>query len=393
MRLHTLRRPRTVSLPGVTGTARLDRRTLHLAKRLRPGDIAVISHVDLDRASAEALLDCRVAAVVNAAESMSGRYPNLGPEALAAAGVPLVDSVGPDVLTRLTDGDLVRVHDGGVYVGDDLVAEGDVLTADVVAVRKDAARDGLTAQLEAFTLDAAEHLRREHELLLDGVGIPDLTTQVRGREVVVVSATHEHVADLRALRGYLRDRRPVLVGVEGGADALRTAGHTPDLVVGDLDEISDASLRCGAEVVARVGHEALVGHRERLERLAVEPVVFSTSGRSQDAALLLVDAAGADVIVTAGSAPGLVELFDEGRAAMASSVLTRMRVGPRLLEARSAARLHGSRLRPWHLVALVLAGLLAIAVAVSATPVGAEWTDTASAHWHDFVTYLQGLVT
>ena len=197
MRLSTLRRPRSDALPGVTGTARLDRRTLHLTKRLRPGDVAVISHVDLDRASAEALVACRVSAVVNAAESISGRYPNLGPEVLAAAGIPLVDNVGADVLGRLTDGEVVRVHEGVVYVGEDRVAEGDVLDSALVEIRKDQARAGLTSQLQAFTLDAAEHLNREHELLLDGIGIPAVATALRGREVVVVSATHDHRADLQ----------------------------------------------------------------------------------------------------------------------------------------------------------------------------------------------------
>ena len=391
MRLSTLRRPRSDALPGVTGTARLDRRTLHLTKRLRPGDVAVISHVDLDRASAEALVACRVSAVVNAAESISGRYPNLGPEVLAAAGIPLVDNVGADVLGRLTDGEVVRVHEGVVYVGEDRVAEGDVLDSALVEIRKDQARAGLTSQLQAFTLDAAEHLNREHELLLDGIGIPAVATALRGREVVVVSATHDHRADLQGLRGYLRDRHPVLVGVEGGADALLDAGLTPHLVVGDLDELTDRVLRSGAEIVAHVTRDATLGNRERLERIGVEPVVFATSGASQDAALLLVEHAGADLIVVAGTHPNLVEFFDQGRSAMASAFLTRLKVGPRLLDAKAAARLHGSRLRAWHLLLLVLAGLLAVGVSVAATPVGAGWIDDLGAYWHDFVTFLQGL--
>ncbi len=393
MRLTTLRRPRSSTLPGVVGTARLDRRTLHLTKRLRPGDVAVISHVDLDRASAEALVACRVAAVVNAAESISGRYPNLGPEVLAAAGVPLVDNVGADVLARLTDGEVVRIHDGVIHAGERQVAAGVVLDAALVEQRKDQARAGLTAQLQAFTLDAAEHLRREHELLLDGVGIPEVATRLRGREVVVVSPTHDHRADLRGLRGYLRDRRPVLVGVEGGADTLLEAGLTPNLVVGDLDELTDRVLRCGAEIVAHVTRDSTVGNRERLERLGVEPVPFAMSGTSQDAALLLVDHAGAEIVVVAGAHPDLVEFFDQGRSAMASAFLTRLKVGPRLLDAKAAARLHGSRLRAWHLLLLVLTGLLAVGVSVAATPVGAGWIDDAGAYWHDFATFLQGLFT
>lgn len=396
MRLSTLRRPRGDLLPGVSGTARLDRRTLHLTKRLRSGDVAVISHVDLDRASADALLACGVSAVVNAAESISGRYPNLGPEVLSAAGVPLVDNVGAEVLGRLTDGEVVRVHDGVVYVGAEPVAEGEVLDTALVGQRLDRARAGLAVQLQAFTMDAAEHLRRDHELLLDGIGIPEVSTPLRGREVVVVAATHDHRADLRGLRGYLRDRRPVLVGVEGGADMLLDAGLTPHLAVGDLDELTERVLRSGAEIVVHLPHDGSIGNRERLERLGVEPVGFATSGTSQDAALLLVDAAGADIVVVAGGHPNLVEFFDQGRPAMASAFLTRLKVGPHLLDARAAARLHASRLGAWHLVLLVLTGLLAIGVSVAATPVGAGWLDAGwidqlGASWHDVVGHLQGL--
>ena len=394
MRLTTTRRSRGPVLPGVTGTARLDRRTSSLTRRLRPGDVAVIQHVDLDRASAEAMVACRVAAVVNAAESISGRYPALGPQVLASAGIPLVD-VGPEVMSRVSDGDALRVLDGEVWLGDEPVARGDVLDMDRVAERTEQARAGLAARLEAFTLDAAEYLRREHELLLDDVGIPTLTTTLRGREVLVVSATHHHRADLRALRGYLRDRHPVLIGVDAGADALLDVGLKPDVVVGDLDALSARGLRCGAEMVAHTARDGRPPQRERLERYGVKPVPFRAAGTAEDAALLLADAGGADVIVLAGSHADLVEFLDRGRSAMASAFLTRLRVGPRLLEARTAARLHSTRLSPWHLVLLVLAGLLAVAVAVGTTPVGQEWidsaADTASAIWHDTVNAVQGL--
>ncbi len=394
MRLTTTRRSRGPVLPGVTGTARLDRRTSSLTRRLRPGDVAVIQHVDLDRASAEAMVECRVAAVVNAAESISGRYPAMGPQVLAAAGIPLVD-VGPEVMSRVSDGDRLRVLDGAVWLGDEPVARGDVLDMDRVAERTELARAGLASRLEAFTLDAAEYLRREHELLLDDVGIPSLSTTFRGREVLVVSAAYDYRADLRALRTYLRDRHPVLVGVDAGADALLEVGLKPDVVVGDLDGLSAAALRCGAEMVAHRARDGRAPLRERLERYGVKPVPFPSAGTAEDAALLLADAGGADVVVLAGSHSDLVEFLDRGRSAMASAVLTRVRVGPRLLEAGTAARLHGTRLSPWHLVLLVLAGLLAVAVAVGVTPVGQEWIDSAAdavgAIWNDTVTAIQGL--
>lgn len=394
MKMPTLRRSRGSLLPGVTGTARVDRRTSALLRRIRPGDVAVVHHLDLDRASAEALVGCRVAAVVNAAESVSGRYPNLGPEVLAAAGVPLVDAVGEHALSLLSEGDRVRVHDGVLYVDDRAVGSGEVLDGPAVAARTEQARSGMAARLEAFTLDTAEHLRRESALLLEGAGIPPLSTPMAGRDVVVVAVAHDHQAELRALRPYLKDRRPVLVGVDAGADALRAAGLRPDLVVGHPDEVSDAALRVAGEVVVPAARDAGPVDRDRLERLGVEPTVFAATGSSADAALLLSDAAGAEVVVTVGWPPDLVAFLDQGRQQMATDFLTRLRVGPRLLEARAAARLHAHPLRGWHLLLLVLAALVAVAVSVAATPVGQEWADTVrdvvSDTWSDVARPAQG---
>jgi uncharacterized membrane-anchored protein len=381
-------------MPGVTGTARVDRRSTALIRRLRPGDIAVIEHVDLDRPTAEALAGAGVAAVVNAAASVSGRYPALGAGVLAAAGIPLVD-VEASTLSRVSDGDRLRVHEGTVWHGDEQIAEGDLLGADRVVELTEHARSGLGARLEAFTLDSAEYLRREHELLLDDVGIPDLSTRVRGREVLVVSTVRDHRGDLRALRSFVKDRHPVLVGVDAGADALLQAGLTPDVVVGDLDAASETVLRCGAEMVAHRPRGGSPPARERLDTFGVEPLPFAVSGTAEDAALLLVDAGGADVIVLAGAHADLMDFLDRGRSAMASAFLTRLRVAPRLLDARTAARLHRSQLAPWHLVLLMLAAVLAVAVAVATTPVGQEWfgagADAVTSVWDDTVTFVRGL--
>jgi len=378
----------------VSGTARVDRRSATLVRRLRPGDIAVIEHVDLDRPTAEALVACNVTAVINAAASVSGRYPALGASVLAGAGIPLVD-VDASVLGRVSDGDRLRVDGGAVWRREEQVAEGDLLHADRVAELTEHARSGLGARLEAFTLDSAEYLRREHDLLLDDVGIPALATRMRGRVVLVVSAARDHRGDLRALRLFIRERHPLLVGVDAGADAVLDAGLTPDLVVGNLDEASDAVLGCGAELVAHGPRDGGPPAPERLERLGVEPLRFAVSGTAEDAALLLADAGGAEVIVLAGAHADLMDFLDRGRSAMASAFLTRLRVAPRLLDARTAAHLYRSRLAAWHLVLVLLAGLLAVAVAVATTPVGQEWfesgTDTIGSAWDETVTFFRGL--
>ena len=240
-----LTRPHDV-LPGVTGVARIDRNTSRLLRRVGPGDIAVLDEMDLDRATADALVTAEVAAVVNAAPSISGRYPNQGPEILVGAGIPLFDSVGGDVFRRVKDGTKLRLHEGGVFSGDKELAQGSEQSSDSVADLMVEAKTGLVDHLEAFSGNTIEFIRRESSLLLDGVGVPDVKIAMRGRHVVVVSNGYDHAEDLKRLKPFIKEYRPILVGVDGGADALTAAGYTPDLIVGDPDGIGTETLKCGA---------------------------------------------------------------------------------------------------------------------------------------------------
>ena len=390
MRIPALRRPRENGQPGISGTARLDRRTKNLTRRLRPGDVAIIDHVDLDRVSAEALANAQVCAVVNVAESISGRYPNLGPDILTGAGIVLVDGVGPEVFQRVNEGDVVRVEDGVIYLGDASVAAGQVQDKDTVSESMEAARSGLSAQLEAFTANTMEYLRRERDLLLDGVGVPDVVTGIDGRQVLIVVRGYDYQEDLRTLRHYIREYRPVLIGVDGGADALLEAGYTPDMIIGDMDSVSDATLRCGAEVVVHAYRDGRAPGLERLERLGIRSVVFPATGTSEDVAMLLADSKGASLIVAVGTHATLVEFLDKGRSGMASTFLTRLRVGPKLVDAKGVSRLYHSRIRTWQLVMLVMSGLIALCVAVAATPTGQAWLEVLNGRFDDFVYWLRG---
>jgi uncharacterized membrane-anchored protein len=390
MRIPTLRRTRETELPGITGTARLDRRTKNLTKRLRPGDIALIDHVDLDRVSAEALADHQVAAVVNVAESISGRYPNLGPEILAEAGIPLIDGVGEDILKLVSEGDVIRIDEGIVYRGAISVAAGQIQDRESIATAMEASRAGLSAQLEAFTANTMEYLRRERDLLLDGVGVPDVDTNLDGRQVLIVVRGYDYQEDLQTLRHYIREYRPVLIGVDGGADALLEAGYTPDLIVGDMDSVADATLRCGAEIVVHAYRDGRAPGLDRLERLGVKSVLFPATGTSEDVAMLLADSKGASLIVAVGTHATLVEFLDKGRSGMASTFLTRLRVGPKLVDAKGVSRLYQNRIRSWQLVMLVVAGLISLIVAVAATPTGQAWLEVLDARFDDFVYWLQG---
>ncbi len=376
---------------GLHGVARLDRRTKALTKRLRPGDVAVIDHIDLDRVSAEALVACRVGAVVNVAPSISGRYPNLGPEILVEAGVALLDAVGPDVMHVLQEGDVVRLDDAVLVHGSTVVARGERQTRESVADAMERARAGLAVQLEAFAGNTMDYLRRERELLLDGVGVPEVRTQLEGRHALVVVRGYHYKEDLQALRPYIREYRPVMIGVDGGADALLEAGYAPDMIVGDMDSVGDLGLQSGAELVVHAYRDGRAPGLARLEALGLESVVFPATGTSEDVAMLLADDKGAEIIVAVGTHNTLVEFLDKGRAGMASTFLTRLRVGGKLVDAKGVSRLYRSRISTWQLALLVLAGLLALLVALLASPTGQTALDLLRSYWDSFTFWLQGL--
>jgi uncharacterized membrane-anchored protein len=348
--------------------ARVDRRTRHLVKRLRPGDIAIIDHVDIDRLAAESLVECGVAAVVNAATSISGRYPNLGPEILVANGIPLLDGVGTGVLAEVRDGDIVRLCDGSLYAGDRVVATGEQQTVETVQRAMADARAGLAVQLEAFAANTMEYLRRDRDLLLDGVGVPAIATELAGKQVLVVVRGYNYREDLAALRRYVRVYRPVLIGVDGGADVLLESGYRPALVVGDLESLSDEALRSGAEIVVRTDPDGPVPDLARIQNLGLTAVEFASTGTSEDVALLLADAKGAALIATAGTHATLVEFLDKGRSGMASTFLTRLRVGGKLVDAKSVNRLYRGRFAASALLGLAFV-LVAVVAIVSASAV------------------------
>ena len=395
MRLATLRRPRSGDRqPGVVGAARLDRRTKTLTKRLQPGDVAIIDHVDLDRIGAEALVAARVAAVVNAAPSISGRYPNLGPEILLAAGVPLLDAVDAEVFGAVREGELVRLLDDTLYAADGrVVAKGEPQTPETVAAAMAEARAGLAVQLEAFASNTMEYLKRERDLLLDGVGVPDIRTKFEGRHVLVVVRGYDYRQDLVALRHYIREFRPVLIAVDGGADALLEEGLKPDLIVGDMDSVSDEALRCGAEIVVHAYRDGNAPGLDRVQELGIEPVVFPAAGTSEDVALLLADDKGASLIVAVGTHATLVEFLDKGRAGMASTFLTRLRVGGKLVDAKGVSRLYRTRIPAHTLAMLVVAALITLAVALFVTPGGISYRELFVVRWHDFTDWLHGIFT
>jgi uncharacterized membrane-anchored protein len=334
----------------------------------------VIDHEDLDRVAAEALVHSGVAAVINAAPSISGRYPNLGPMILEEAGVPLVDRVGSLVLDKVEEGAAVRLEDDRLFADGRLVAVGVRQDRASILRDMDAAREAVDERFEAFARNTLEYMREERDLLFGGAGLPALRHTVAGRHVLVVVRGYGYREDLAALGSYIRDVKPLLMGVDGGADALLDAGYTPDVVIGDMDSISDRALaliarRRGAatDVVLHAYPDGRAPGRARLERLGIPHVEVRSAGTSEDIAFLLAHEHRAELIVAVGTHGNLREFLDKGRPGMSSTFLVRLRVGEILMDAKGVARLYPSRARTRDVLLLVGAVLVTFGLMLAAS--------------------------
>jgi uncharacterized membrane-anchored protein len=327
--------------------------------------VAVINHEDLDRVAAEGLVARGAAAVVNASPSITGRYPNLGPLVLVQAGVPLVDGVGELLLQKIHEGDALRVEDDRVMLDGELLGVGVRQTEQSVLREMDQARARLSTQFDAFARNTLDFLQRERDLLFGGEGMPDLDHDLSHRHVLVVVRGTNYREDLAALSAYVRDVKPVLVGVDGGADALMEQGYRPDVIVGDMDSISEAALRAGAEIVLHAYRDGRAPGRERLEQLGLPYKVVEATGTSEDVAYLLAHDKGADLIVAVGSHGNLREFLDKGRGGMASSFLVRLRVGEILVDAKGVSRMYRGRIRGRDMALLVGAALFSMAAVIA----------------------------
>lgn len=360
-----------LEVEGLSGRARVDVRTKRLITRMEPGEIAVIDHEDIDRISAEGLVQQKVGAIVDASKAATGRYPNLGPLLLATAGIPIVDDCGPDVMripenARLViDGDTVLRIDRGQKK---VVAVGRILDLELAERIFDESKRSISAEIEKFAENTIEHIRDERDVLLEATRLPEIRTDMHGRQVLIVVRGHDYKEDLAHLRGYIRDLKPLLVGVDGGADALREFGLEPDLIVGDMDSVSNQALLGGAEVVVHAYPGGSAPGMERLNALGVPALTFEAPGTSEDIAMLLAFERGAELIVAVGTHTNLVEYMDKGRRGMASTFLTRLRVGPILVDAKGVSRLYNARVRRADLFLLVASALVALVVATLLSP-------------------------
>ena len=350
---------------AIGGIARLDKKTKNLVKRLRPGEVAIIDHQDIDRVSAESLVERRPLVVINAACSITGNYPNLGPLMIIASGIDIVDEAGGRIFDLVTEGSIVNVVEGVVYLEGHEVVRGVPLTLAEVERRIEDSKRTLGKHLGDFAANTMELLEAEKEILLERVDLPHITTRFAGRHVLVVVRGHDYKRDLMALRPYMREMKPVLVAVDGGADALLEMGYKPQMIVGDMDSITDEALRCGAELVVHGYQNGAAPGQPRINEMGIPSTVFHYPGTSEDIAMLIAYEKGAELIAMVGGHTNLIEFLDKDRKGMASTFLVRLRVGSILVDAKGISQIYHTRLKSWHLLLMVLAALITISIIIA----------------------------
>lgn len=353
---------------AVRGTARVDRVTKVLVRRLRPGDIAVIDHPELDEVAAQALLEARVRAVINASRSVSDRYPNGGPLALVSSGVHLLDNAGREVMELIREGQVVEISGDRVLSGNKAVASGRMLTPGEIRQAMERSREKMQGLICDFVANTLDHARREIGLISGQYRIPGIKTDFRGRHALIVVRGQNHKEDLKAIRSYIEEMKPLLVGVDGGADALLESGYTPDLIAGDMDSVSDTALLCGSELVAHAYSDGRSPGLERIRGLGLPAAIFAAPGTSEDVALLLAYEKGAELIVLVGSHSNIHDFLEKGRKGMASTFLVRLKVGSVLVDAKGVGKLYKNRVKAGHLAQIVLAALIPAAMVAVLSP-------------------------
>lgn len=354
------------------GIARLDKRTKDLVKRLDASNIAIVDHADMDRVSAESLVATGVEVVINAAQSISGAYPNVGPLILTRGGVTIIDNVGQSAFDNISEGDVITVDGNTILKGSTVIATGTRLSVASVEQAMEDAKANLGDRLDEFARNTIEYLEKEKSILMEETWVPAVRTALHGRHVLVVVRGYDFKEDIRTLRSYISEMKPVLIGVDGGADALIEEGYQPDIIIGDMDSVTDKALLSGAELIVHAYPDGRAPGMERLNELGVGEnngaQAWPLAATSEDLALLLGWELGAALIVAVGTHANLVEYLDKGRKGMASSFLVRLKVGPKLVDAKGVSKLYRSTVSPMHVFPLVIAALFVIAVMVYISP-------------------------
>ena len=352
----------------IKGTAKKNVRTKALIPQLSPNDIAVIHHMDIDGVAAMQLVEKKVKAVINAVSSVSGKYPNRGPKILNSAGIPIIDNIGQEVFDRISDNDILEINENQLNINGSYLCDIKFLTQEDVESRMKEASSNLWNVLDKFIENTLDYAKKEKELIISPIRLPDTTVNMEGRHVLVVIRGNNYREDLKAIRIYIEEVNPVMVGVDGGADALLDFGYRPDIIIGDMDSVSDRCLRSCKEIIVHAYSDGSSPGMRRIDDLGLKAIKFPFIGTSEDAALILAYEKNAELIVTVGSHTNMIDFLEKGRPGMASTMLVQMKVGHKIVDAKGVSELYKNRLKPGYIAALFLAALFPLTIVAKTSP-------------------------
>ena len=338
-------------------------KTKSLVKRIKPGDIALIAHQDIDQIAGDSLLDAGVKAIINIKKSISGKYPNKGPLILTEANIPIVDNCNSEILDKIDDGDIIEIDDGDIYKSDLLVGRGTLLTQDRVEEMLENARNNLNTELKKFIDNTLTYAREEMNLILN-IPVPEVNKKFNDRHVLIVVRGADYRKDLKLVNSYIHNVKPIIIGVDGGADACLERGYTPDIIVGDMDSVSDKALCCGSELIVHAYPDGRAPGLERIKSLGLKATTFPAPGTSEDIAMLMAYEKGADLITAVGSHSNMIDFLEKGRAGMASTLLVRLKIGNKLVDAKGLSKIYNSKINYHYVFGILLSLLLPLIVVI-----------------------------
>lgn len=352
----------------IKGTAKKNVRTKALIPQLSSNDIAVIHHMDIDGVAAMQLVEKKVKAVINAVSSVSGKYPNRGPKILNNAGIPIIDNVGQEIFDRISDNDILEIDEKGLNINGSYLCDIKVLTQNDVEAKMKEASSNLWNVLDRFIENTLDYAKREKELIISPIRLPNTSVNMEGHHVLVVIRGDNYREDLKAIRVYIEEVNPIMVGVDGGADALLDCGYCPDIIIGDMDSVSDRCLKVCKEIIVHAYSDGSSPGMKRIENLNLNARKFPFIGTSEDAALILAYEQDAELIVTVGSHTNMIDFLEKGRPGMASTMLVQMKVGHKIVDAKGVSELYKNRLKPGYIAALFIAALFPLGIVAKTSP-------------------------
>lgn len=353
----------------LTGIVRIDKKTKDLAKRIKPGEIAIIDHKDIDAVAAESLIEAKIKLVINLDKSISGKYPNLGPQRLLDGDVPILDNVEENLFEMLKDGDEIKIINDEIYKDEQPIGKGTWITKELLDIQIKDAKKNISMELDKFIENTLEYAKKEKDIILNGISIPFIKTKIKDRQVIVVVRGQNYKEDLSILQSYIKEENPILIGVDGGADALIEFGYTPQIIVGDMDSVSDHALKTCDEIIVHAYPNGKAPGMDRINKLGLHAMVIPAPGTSEDIAMLIAYEKGADLIVALGSHSNMIDFLEKGRKGMASTFLVRLKIGSKLIDAKGVNKLYHTGVKIKYIFALVLSALLPIVIIAMYSPI------------------------